>query len=95
MVVPGAVLTQSSSHHPLHPSLWTVFNFFMGGVIGSTALAQLPEFVEKPMEIPNRLGYALPSSAKFFLTYLILRTFMTVPLRFLLPQPGVWQAWVR
>lgn len=26
---------------------------------------------------------------------MILRTLMTVPLRFLLPQPGVWQAWVR
>ena len=35
------------------------------------------------------------ASAKFFLTYLILRTLMTVPLRFLLPQPGVWQAWIR
>ena len=75
--------------------LWACFNFFGGGVIGSTALAELPQFIEKPMETPGRLGYALPSSAKFFLTYMVLRTFMTVPLRFLLPQPGVWQAWVR
>ena len=40
--------------------LWSCFNFFGGGVIGSTALAELPTFVEKPMETPERLGYALP-----------------------------------
>jgi hypothetical protein len=75
--------------------LWSALNFFVGGVVGSTVLAQVPELVSKPFETPQRLGYALPASAKFFLTYLILRTFMTVPLRFLIAQPGVWQAWIR
>jgi hypothetical protein len=46
-------------------------------------------------QFPNLLGQALPTSSKFFFTYLIMRTFMTVPLRFLIAQPGVWQCWLR
>ncbi len=64
-------------------------------MIGSTALTQIPELVNKPLETPNRLGYAIPSSAKFFLSYMVLRVFLTIPLRFLITQPGVWQAWIR
>ncbi|GBF99191.1 hypothetical protein Rsub_11636 [Raphidocelis subcapitata] len=75
--------------------LWTAFNFFAGGVIGSTALSQVPELVSKPFETPARLGYSLPASAKFFLSYLILRLFMSIPMRFLIIQPGVLHAWIR
>ncbi|KIY96999.1 ERD4-related membrane protein [Monoraphidium neglectum] len=75
--------------------LWGCFNFFGGGVIGSTALARVPEIINKPFETPQLLGYALPATAKFFFSYLILRTLMTIPLRFLITQPGVWQAWIR
>ena len=35
------------------------------------------------------------ASSKFFFSDMILRTFMSVPLRFLIPQPAVWQAWIR
>lgn len=41
------------------------------------------------------LLFPTPATAKFFFTYMILRTFMTIPLRFLITQPGVWQAWIR
>jgi hypothetical protein len=41
------------------------------------------------------IGNLLPGSSKFFLIYIIMRTFMTVPLRFLITQPGVWQSWLR
>ncbi|KAI8465074.1 MAG: hypothetical protein J3K34DRAFT_525694 [Monoraphidium minutum] len=75
--------------------LWGCFNFFLGGVIGSTALARVPEFINKPLETPQLLGFALPATAKFFFTYMILRTFMSMPLRFLIPNPAVWQAWIR
>jgi hypothetical protein len=46
-------------------------------------------------QFPNLLGQALPTSSKFFFTYLIMRTLMSVPLRFLIAQPGVWQCWLR
>lgn len=46
-------------------------------------------------QVPSLLGQALPTSSKFFFTYVIMRTFMTVPLRFLITQPGVWQSWLR
>jgi hypothetical protein len=35
------------------------------------------------------------ASAKFFFTYLILKTFMNLPLKFLQAQPGVVDAWIR
>jgi len=86
-------------HHSINSSFTSIYptglNFFMGGVVGSTALARVPELVNRPFETPQLLGYALPASSKFFFTYLILRTFMSLPLRFLIPQPGVWQAWIR
>jgi hypothetical protein len=47
------------------------------------------------VQFPNLLGQALPTSSKFFFTYLIMRTLMSVPLRFLIAQPGVWQCWLR
>jgi hypothetical protein len=43
-------------------SLWACFNFFAGGVVGSTALARIPDFVNKPMQAPELLGYALPGA---------------------------------
>jgi hypothetical protein len=46
-------------------------------------------------QIPQIIGEALPASSKFFFTYVIMRTFMSVPLRFLITQPGVWQSWLR
>jgi len=47
------------------------------------------------VQVPNLIGQALPASSKFFFTYLIMRTFLAVPLRFLITQPGVWQSWLR
>ncbi|GBF87290.1 ERD4-related membrane protein [Raphidocelis subcapitata] len=69
--------------------MWSLINFFLGGVLGSTALARVPDFVSKPFETPQLLGYALPASAKFFFTYLVLRTLTVMPSRFLMMvQPG-------
>lgn len=47
------------------------------------------------LQFPNLLGQALPTSSKFFFTYIIMRTLLSVPLRFLITQPGVWQCWLR
>ncbi|KAF6257975.1 hypothetical protein COO60DRAFT_1701539 [Scenedesmus sp. NREL 46B-D3] len=83
---------------------WNVFNMFAQGVLGSAAVStatgaavymQTASFLNNPQEIPNLLGQALPTSSKFFFTYLIMRTLMSVPLRFLIAQPGVWQYWLR
>ncbi|KAI8469089.1 MAG: hypothetical protein J3K34DRAFT_514584 [Monoraphidium minutum] len=78
--------------------LWSGLNFFVGGVVGSTGTAltkTVPELVHDPLHTPETLGYFLPASSKFFFSYMILRTFMSIPLRFLIPQAGVWQAWIR
>lgn len=34
---------------------------------------QVPDFVNQPLQTPQLLGYALPATAKFFFTYMILR----------------------
>jgi hypothetical protein len=44
-------------------SLWACFNFFGGGVVGSTAVARIPDFVYKPYQTPQLLGYAMPGAA--------------------------------
>ncbi|KAF8056000.1 ERD4 [Scenedesmus sp. PABB004] len=84
--------------------LWDIFNMFLQGVLGSAAVStatganafmQTKTFAENPQEVPNLLGQALPASSKFFFIYVIMRTLMTVPLRFLITQPGVWQCWLR
>eukprot|EP00882_Tetradesmus_deserticola_P006668 GHRQ01007021.1.p1 GENE.GHRQ01007021.1~~GHRQ01007021.1.p1 ORF type:complete len:398 (+),score=195.57 GHRQ01007021.1:139-1194(+) len=83
---------------------WDVFNMFAQGVLGSAAVStatgaaiytQTASFLNNPQEFPNLLGQALPTSSKFFFTYLIMRTLLSVPLRFLIAQPGVWQSWLR
>lgn len=83
---------------------WNVFNMFAQGVLGSAAIStatgaavymQTASFLNNPQEFPNLLGQALPTSSKFFFTYIIMRTLMSVPLRFLITQPGVWQCWLR
>jgi hypothetical protein len=49
------------------------------------AAAATPRLPTPPLRLPPQ----------FFLTVMILRTLMSVPLRFLISQPGVWQAWIR
>jgi hypothetical protein len=74
---------------------------FLQGVIGSTG-AQLWTLItdfrregDDIGKITNQIGSLLPKSSKFFLNYIILRAFMSMPLRFLITQPGVWQCWLR
>jgi hypothetical protein len=82
--------------------LWACFNFFLGGILGGAALfttnlLRLSETFSAgdAMGVLNSLSAAIPASAKFFVLYMINRTLMTLPLRFLITQPGVWQAWLR
>eukprot|EP00878_Enallax_costatus_P009758 GHUV01010191.1.p1 GENE.GHUV01010191.1~~GHUV01010191.1.p1 ORF type:complete len:1012 (+),score=268.71 GHUV01010191.1:434-3469(+) len=85
--------------------LWNIFNMFAQGVLGSAVVntaTQSKQYFEttgslfnNPSAIPNIIGDALPASSKFFFTYIIMRVFMSVPLRFLITQPGVWQCWLR
>jgi hypothetical protein len=82
--------------------LWACFNFFLGGILGGAALfttnlLRLSETFSAgdAMGVLNSLSAAIPASAKFFVLYMINRALMTLPLRFLITQPGVWQAWLR
>ena len=73
-----------------------MFNLFAQGVLGSTIVLKAADFVtSEPDAFIKQLGGAVPSSAKFFMSYMIMRTLMAVPLRFLITQPGAWQAWLR
>lgn len=82
--------------------LWACFNFFLGGILGGAALfttnlLRISQTFSSgdAMGVLNSLSAAIPASAKFFVLYMINRALMTLPLRFLITQPGVWQAWLR
>eukprot|EP00798_Chlamydomonas_sp_ICE-L_P017208 gene17208-23528_t len=69
---------------------FSVFTVFLGGVLGSAIVQQVNISLEKgPSEMLELFGTFLPASSNFFLNYLLLRTLVSIPLKLVLPHPGV------
>lgn len=62
---------------------WSVFNVFLGAVVGDTLTTQITQFVENSSSIGTTLGRTLPGSSNFFINYLALRALGMVPMKLL------------
>eukprot|EP00798_Chlamydomonas_sp_ICE-L_P014457 gene14457-20469_t len=77
-----------------------LFDYFLGGVVGSSIALQINQLVGGgPSEIFQIIGNYLPSSSNFFVNVLMFRTLVAVPLRLVIPHPGVrfyvFRRWLR
>ncbi|KAG2443726.1 hypothetical protein HXX76_002072 [Chlamydomonas incerta] len=69
---------------------FAVFNVFLGGVVGSTIIQGINSAVNSgPGEIFKLVGNYLPTSSNFFISYVMFRALVAVPLRMLWPHIGI------
>ncbi|PNW73839.1 hypothetical protein CHLRE_13g574850v5 [Chlamydomonas reinhardtii] len=67
-----------------------VFNVFLGGVVGSTIIQGVNSAVNAgPGEIFKLVGTYLPTSSNFFISLVMFRALVAVPLRMLWPHIGI------
>eukprot|EP00890_Picochlorum_soloecismus_P002178 jgi/Picsp_1/2961/NSC_01185-R1_erd4-related membrane protein len=64
---------------------WTVWNFFLGTLLGGAVLNGLREAISDPGKIVDILGRSLSASSNFFINYVILRAFTMTMFRLFFP----------
>lgn len=69
--------------------LWTVFNQFLGALLGGSIISGIRTFVQSPAKIWRLLGSAVPASSNFFVLYVVFRAFAMLPLRLFWPSSSV------
>ncbi|KAG2489475.1 hypothetical protein HYH03_012111 [Edaphochlamys debaryana] len=67
---------------------YSLFNTFLGAMLGGGFLGQLGTYLSEPTDLLSRLGTALPTTANFFIQFVIARALMTNCMRLLWPHTG-------
>ncbi|EFJ41164.1 hypothetical protein VOLCADRAFT_98840 [Volvox carteri f. nagariensis] len=80
------------SHSPCSLSGWffwySLFNTFLGAVLGSGVFSQLGTYLADPRKVLDKIGRALPSTANFFVQFCIARALFSNFTRLVWPHAG-------
>ncbi|KAG2489468.1 hypothetical protein HYH03_012104 [Edaphochlamys debaryana] len=68
---------------------YSLFNTFLGAVLGAGFLRKLGTYLQDPESIFNEIGQSLPNTANFFIQFVIARGLFVNVLRLLWPHAGV------
>ncbi|KAL6059723.1 phosphate metabolism protein 7 [Balamuthia mandrillaris] len=81
-VVQGHDTRSTADRHKLYwYFFFLVFNILLVYTFGTAVLDTLQEIIDDPASVPELLAASLPSTAVFFLQWLVLATFIRAPLR--------------
>eukprot|EP00198_Chlamydomonas_reinhardtii_P010247 XP_001699584.1 ERD4-related membrane protein [Chlamydomonas reinhardtii] len=67
---------------------YSLFNTFLGAVLGGGVFSQIGVYLKDPSSLLEHIGKALPSTANFFIQYVIARAVFNNTLRFIWPHAG-------
>lgn len=68
---------------------WNCFNYFLGALLGGTVASGLRAAIQNPVSIVPLLGAAVPASANFFISYVMLKALTMCTFRLFYPHASV------